>query len=171
MSTLETRLPQTLVFEGTSTPTGNPSGEAWLYYDSTTNLLMLAVNGGGFFPIETLSNLTLQTAYDGTGGGAGNTINLDGPAVTFNNAQSVSTDTLDINVSAGTGNGITINMTGGGGQALVALAGTISCPQNTTGERFGSGSVVAATSVAVGNTATSSAANTVAIGANSTASG
>src|SRR5579883_2440142 len=156
-SALETRLPQILVVEGSTAPTGNPAGEAWLYYDSSTNQLMLAVNGGSFSAIETLANVTLQSAYDSTGSGAGRTINLDGGAVTFNNAQAVATDTLDINVSAGSGIGLAVTMSGTStGLAALFSGASISAPgAGSSSERFGASATAAgANSVSVDNGAT-----------------
>jgi hypothetical protein len=75
----------------TSAPSGSDLAEGVLYYNDTTNKLMVSTDGSTFTPLESAAGNSLDSAYD-----AGNGITVDGSAVTLTTGAAVNNVALAI---------------------------------------------------------------------------
>lgn len=106
-----------------ASPGLSPTGSAWLWYDSTLNQLRVSLSGGAATNILTGStSVSLQSAYDN-----GSMINLAAATpVALNKSTSDAAEALQVNVSGGTGPGVSVNLTGSAtGPSAVFLGGSV----------------------------------------------
>lgn len=125
-----------ITLEGQATaPGASPSGDAWVWFDSTSGELKASLSGGAPVSIVTSSGGTidLQDAYDN-----GATINLAGGVpVTLNKSSVDASSALSIAVSDGTGAGMSIALTGSAtGPAATFTGGDVGVSTTTPHSRF-----------------------------------
>jgi hypothetical protein len=114
-----------VLLTGNATDPGtSPAGNAWLWYDSTLNQLRVSLSGGAATNILTgaAGTVSLQSAYD-----SGSTINLAAATpVTLDKATADATAALQINLSDGTGPGLSVNLSGSAsGPSAVFVGGSV----------------------------------------------
>ncbi len=109
----------TFAFTPQSAPTAGSISQGLVYFDSSVNLLKVSLDGTNFSTIDTAGGVSLDGAYDFGSAGGGRTINATDGAVQITNTQNDTASLLGLTYSGNTtGDGLTITMSVGSGDAI-----------------------------------------------------
>ncbi len=109
----------TFTFTPQSVPTGGSVTQGLVYFDSSVNLLKVSLDGTNFSTIDTAGGVSLDSAYDFGSAGGGRTILATDGAVQITNTQNDTASLLGLTYSGNTtGDGLTITMSVGSGDAI-----------------------------------------------------
>ncbi len=109
----------TFAFTPQSAPTAGSISQGLVYFDSSVNLLKVSLDGSSFATIDTAGGVSLDSAYDFGSAGGGRTILATDGAVQLTNSDNDTASILGVTYSGtNTGDGITITMSNGSGDAI-----------------------------------------------------
>ncbi len=109
----------TFTFTPQSAPTGATVTQGLMYFDSSANTLQVSLDGSSFSTVDTAGGVSLDGAYDFGSAGGGRTILATDGAVQITNTQNDTASLLGLTYSGNTtGDGLTITMSVGSGDAI-----------------------------------------------------